>query len=213
MPNRAQVRNAVLKNLDSEGLRHFKAENVNDAIQDGYHEVAALVLPFDSMAEVNVLGKTPYYDFYSLINNYIGTFAIYGSAIDNWLDFDSVKGFDQTSDRWECETGNPRNFAVINFRYIAINPVPVSDEGKITVYYHTLPSDLDDSVNLEFEEIEPDTLENYATADLLEQSEEFGKAQRYREDYMKAITRGQRLSHARDAKDRILQLWGGVGFI
>lgn len=187
MPTRDQIAVSVLENLASSGIDYYTSSDVNEAIQDGYDEVAVLTGCIQKSATINV-ANTTYYDMLSLIPDYFAVVAAYNNTTLRWILFDNLKVFDTVRIDWETWAGmQPMFGSVSNFRYIALVPILIAATGTITIYYRATAPTLAFSDTPLIHIDEQVLLEWYATADLLDQAQEFIKADKWWTKYFKDV--------------------------
>jgi len=162
--------------------------SVNDTIQDGLDEICAftgavygsIVLPFTQF--------TTYYDFLTLIPNYIGVISIWNTVTRRWLFPSSLKKFSEVRIDWDTAGGTPYWFCPISHRYVAIFMKPLTTGyGNMIVYYRAAAPTLTNNTQIPLPDEHLTVLESYSTADMWEQAQEWGKAGKYLETYIKNI--------------------------
>lgn len=177
----AEIKTQVRANLADAGVTFFSDQDLSDSLQDGYNEVAiqtgciikkASALPF--------IPNLNYYDFSKQVSDFIGILAIFNKSSNLWLlDDTSLKDMDKIRENWELWTGTPRWWMSLNLQYICIVPKYVAAGNTFDLYYSaSAPVINDEDTPLIVNDMQ-DLLEFYATADMLEQSEEFTKATKY----------------------------------
>lgn len=199
--NLGQIRSNVLSNLNDAGVRTYSTLEVNQAINDGYSDVAAKCYCINKSATVNQVAQANYYDFLSLgVSDYLGTIAIFNLATQFWLRDDlSLRDFDRLRRDWERWNGAAQFWTPHSQKRVAIAPKLASTNGEqFTLWYWAQAPQLvnDTDVPLVASDMQP-MLEWYATADCLEGVQEVTKAQPYWSDYKR-----DRIKY----KDRCLRL-------
>ena len=106
---------------------------------------------------------------------------------------------------WELTEGQPSVFILTDYKYVGLWPTQSTAVGTIDVFYKKKGIQLVSTDTVDILDLEPDLVEWYATADCLEQIEEFEKAQLYFQKYESAIKIGQKLISARAGKDLAYQ--------
>jgi hypothetical protein len=172
---RDQITNRVQKNLNDEGV-FYSSDDLNDSIQDGYAEVAAVTGCIFKGTTVNLTANLSYYDFGSLIPDYLGVTAIFNPTTKRWLSPTNLRLLEDLRDDWELATGNPFLFWPVNFRFVAIYPRVTISSGTLYVFYRATADVLAGITIPQIPEEHQSILENYVTCDLQEQAEEFSKA-------------------------------------
>lgn len=183
MPTRDEISTIVRVNLNDLGVTFYSADDVNDALQDGYDDIAVFSGCIQKTANLTLLDNTVYYDIPAAISDFFAVVAAYNNNSNRWLEFQPLKHFDGVRIDWELWTGEPLFGSISNFRYLAFIPHQVDAVGTITIWYRALAPVLSGSTVPLIHTDEQDLLELYATADLLDQAEEYTKADSYWEQY------------------------------
>lgn len=187
---RAQLKTRLTSNLGDAQSVFWTDADKNYAIQDAYSDAIAFAKVLTKSATISLVANQPYYNLRSLISDFIGCIAIFNPATNKWLfDDQTVRDFDKLRIDWEMWNGEPAFWAPVSPDLVAIIPSKSVSAGTLTVYYWasapTLSSDSD--VFLLADDLIGDSLETCATGDLLEQAEEFVKAQSYHARYEKSL--------------------------
>lgn len=183
---RDQIAAKIQTNLNDAGVL-YTADDLNDSLQDGYSEVAAFTGCIYKVASIDLVANLSYYDFGSLISDFFAVTAIFNTNTKQWLSPTNLKVLESIREDWELAVGNPFLFWPVNFRFVALYPRMTSALGSLYVVYRAqadvLTASSEPAIPLEQQAI----LENYTTSDLLEQAEEFTKAQLEFNTYVQAI--------------------------
>lgn len=185
MVARTSVEATVRLNLNDAGV-FYTPEDLTDSIQDCYEEVTAFSGCIIKATTVQFQTGKVYYDFVSLIPDYLAVVAIFNSQTKRWMYPVSLRQLREIRYDWELAIGNPFAFWPVNFRYIAVYPRANNSNGKFFVFYRAIGLSTDPLLNIPDEHQQ--VLEDYVTADLLEQAEEFSKASRYFSSYMSGLS-------------------------
>lgn len=165
----------------------YEADDLNDSIQDGYAEVAGITGCIFKATTVNIEANLSYYDFGALISDYLAVTAMFNPQTKRWMTPVSVRQLEDIREDWELATGNSFLFWPVNFRFVAIYPRLTVSSGQLYVYYRAQADVLTGSSTPQIPEEHQAVLESYVTGDLLEQAEEFTKAQIEFDNYEKSI--------------------------
>lgn len=179
--------NRILRNLWDEGVVFYTLSDCLTSIQDAYDEVVVYSECIEKTTTIPFQANLIYYDFYNGIPDFYRPASIFNQATGRWLPFQDTKQFLKTRFDWELAVGTPWFYSQINFQFTAFYPHLRAAGESFDLFYKAkadkLTTDSIPSV--------PDTyvyaLENYATADLLEQVQEFKKASDYWQKYYKQI--------------------------
>jgi hypothetical protein len=164
---------------------YYDIQAMNDSIQDGMDEVAAFTGCIYSSATLPFTGNKTYYDFNTILGNYIGVVAIFNTVINRWLIPTSIKHLDQVRIDWESAYGTPYYFVPVNHRYVAIYKKPqMPGYGNMFVYYIASAPTLNDATTIPIPDDHITALESYCIKDLWEQNQEFTKASDHMQTYV-----------------------------
>jgi len=174
-------------NLNDAGY-FYKPEDFNEAVQDGYDEIVSLTACYPKATTIAVTANKSYYDLPTLISDFVALRGIYNSRVRRWLIPKTPRWLDMQRNDWELQTGEPEYFAVFNYRYVGIYPRVTATSGNFWVFYYAAADTLSGSSSPNLPAVSGDeAIENYVTADLFEQAEEFVKAQEYFNEYTRCL--------------------------
>lgn len=178
---RDDVTNQVQRQLDDLNAGFFSvSQDINPAIQDGYDLFVSLCETIEKSVDVNFQDDLVYYDFTSLISDYLRIYGIFNQAINRWMI--PVSQLDLHRDRfnWEITTGQPRWFIPLDWKTVGFYPTLPSYGGtQMTVVYKAKANTLGGSTVPTLPIENHQCLRSYACDDLLGQCEEFAKALDY----------------------------------
>lgn len=206
---RAEIKAAVQTNLTDLNINFYSDEDLNNSIQDAYDDIVILTQCIQKRVTLPWISNLSYYNFRGRfqITDYLGTIAIFNNVSNLWLRDDlSLRDFDRIRRDWENWIGtvmfwapsDPDNIGVCpkmlnsaitygafdagsfdNDAYY-INNSSQSNLGSFVLYYWaTAPMLVSDNDTFLMASDQNSTLIQYATADLLEQAQEFNKAGSY----------------------------------
>lgn len=180
-----QIKTNIRSNLNDAGVTFFTAQDLIDSTQDAYDSCVALSWCLVKTVTLNWQNDLSYYDFVSLgVSDYLATVAIFDNVSNRWLcDDENTKTLDLLRNDWELWHGQPQGWLPINFQYIAIYPKQAIATGTFVLYYVALPPIIVDGDVPLIANDKQVLIELDATADLLEQAEEFTKASTYWQEY------------------------------
>jgi hypothetical protein len=185
---RGQIKADLQGNLNDLSINFYSDTDLNDAVQDAYNDIVILTQCIQKSATLNWVTELTYYDFITLgITDYLGTIGIFNNVTNLWLRDDlSLKDFDRIRRDWEKWNGTPLFWAPVDPKYTAIVPkyLGTGSLGTFKLYYWALAPTLtlDASTFLIAGDMQQ-MITQYATADLLEQAQEFTKAMDYWNQY------------------------------
>jgi hypothetical protein len=175
--NTQQIAARVARNLDDLGANFYTLnEDIIPAIQDGYNLTAALCETIEETTTIDLTGGLVFYDLPTLIPKFLRVYGIYNNQTNRWLEPTTLMRLFQQRDDWELTNGEPYYFWPIDYKTVALFPVPATNVGTLTVLHKSKASTLTANTVPTLPEGNLDSLEFFATADLLTQCEEFNKA-------------------------------------
>ena len=187
------IKDNIRTNLGDAAIANFSIQDINDSCQDAYNEVVAISQCILKKTTLSFLSNTNYYDLPSLVPDFMAMTAGFNNNTNLWLlDDKTLKDFDRDRVDWELWTGQPVWWAPCNDgRKVVLVPKLTIATGNFDLYYWAVAPTIIDSesplVPPDFESL----IECYATADLLEQFEEFTKAQNYWKEFWGIDENGQ----------------------
>lgn len=183
-----EMNDNVLRSLDDLSASFFESDkDVKPSLQDGYNLIAALCETIEKHTTLNFIDDLVYYDFSTLIPDYLRVYGIFNNAINRWLEPLSFLQLLRMREDWELMNQMPRYFVPVNYRYTIILPTQNPASGSMTILYKAKADVLgDNSVpNIPIETHK--TLEQYSTEDMLDQCEEFYKSMTYFSEWTNGI--------------------------
>lgn len=203
---RDQISARVRVNLNDAGITFYSADDLNDSIQDGYNEVVSISRTIETTATITFVDNLSYYNFSTLISDYLHVIAIYNNNTKKWLDYLPLKVLQEIDGKWETKIGNPKYFTVLDDSYIALFPKLGTATGDMLVVYKASANTLSAATVPTLPESFQHTLEKYSTMDLLEQAEEFTKAIEWFKEYSEQLQELEQQMNSRNTTDRIMQM-------
>lgn len=188
MPTFNTIKNNIRIDLNNTNPSSYSASDLDDSVQDAYDDIVCLSQCLIKKITLSWVAELVYYDFSSLVSDYMACIAVYDNTSKRWLDDDkNTKIFDQIDIRWEVANGTPQNWAPVNHKYIAFFPRYTAPTGTFDLYYWaTAPTVNNSDTPLIATDCQV-LVNKYVVADLLEQFEEFTKAQPFWAAYMKVL--------------------------
>jgi hypothetical protein len=210
---RGQIKGDIQANLVELNVNFYSDTDLNNSIQDAYDDVVILTQCIQKRITINWRSNLSYYNFKDKLQvpDYLGTIAIFNNVTNLWLRDDlSLKDFDRIRRDWENWIGTPQFWAPSDPDNIAICPKyfaaditygafdsksfdknsfwvdnsAAANLGSFILYYWaTAPVLISDSEQFLIASDKTTMITRYATADLLEQAQEFNKAQFFWQPY------------------------------
>lgn len=172
------------RNLNDINPKSYSVSDIDDSFQDAYDDIISRTQCLIKKTTLNWAADLSYYDFRSLVSDYMAVVAIFNNVNRRWLEDDkNTRNFDQMRIDWEIANGSPTNWTALNFKYTAVFPRYASAAGTFDLYYWaTAPVIVDAATPLIATDMQH-LLEEYSTEDLLEQFEEYVSAAPFWELY------------------------------
>ncbi len=187
MATRDSLAADIRNNLEDAGVTFYSADDVNDAIQDAYDDIAVMSGCIQKSATISFVSLLSYYDFRSLISDYFAVVAIYNNNSNRWMYPDTRRSFDKERSDWELMTGEPFSFCPIDSKRVCIVPRFTVATGNMTVFYRATADTLGATDTPQIHTDMTTLIEHYVTADLLDQQQEFIKADAWFQKYFKEL--------------------------
>jgi hypothetical protein len=211
---RGQVKADIQNNLIELNLHFYSDDDLNQSIQDAYDDIAILTQCIQKQVTLSWISNLSYYNFSTILNDYLGVIAIFNNVTNLWLRDDlSLKDFDRIRRDWETWIGtpqwwapsDPQNIAIAAKYYAAnitygafdsrsfskayyLNNSSAANLGSFNLFYWALaPSLVSDNDTFLIANDKTTAITQYVTADLLEQAQEFNKAQTFWQPYFANI--------------------------
>lgn len=181
---RAALAAKIRTNLNDLGITFYSVSDINESIQDAYDEIVVYSECIEKRTDINFTSNSSYYkvgeelpsDFYRVI-------GILNDETNRWL----TGSFDRNeliyANDWETTSGTAYNFTILGFDRIGITGRKSNATGYFKMFYKAQAPILQNSTHLLINDNFILLPELYATADLLEQNQEFSKASIYWNQY------------------------------
>ena len=188
---RAQAKADIQDNLVDFAGNFFSDDDLNQSVQDAYTDIAICTQCIQENVTLNWVTDLSYYNFVNLgVTDYLGTIGIFNNVTNLWLRDDlSLKDFDRIRRDWETWIGTPLFWAPSDPANIAI-AAKYSGIGLGTFklyYWCVAPTLTADGQTFLIASDMTTLITSYCTADLLEQLQEYTKAQDYWDKYNEDI--------------------------
>jgi hypothetical protein len=204
---RTSVRTAVNQDLENNSA-FFPEETLNNAIQEGYDEVATYCGLLEKRTLLPLLANTTYYDFSSLYADFYSVSKIYNRTTKRWLDPKPREWLDNLREDWETMVGEPRWFTQISAKYVAIVPRHTTIVGVCDIFYLAQAPTINDDTVIQLPRESEQILENFSLTQCMEIAKEFGKASKFDIQYEILLEKLRRNMSSRATPDRLYTLRG-----
>jgi len=208
-----EILDKVRGNLYDTGMVHWEKSDLDDAIQDGYNEIALFTQCIETVDTLSLVGNLTYYKMQDYFSDYYRPIAMWNNQTNKWLEPISIMELNEWHPRWETLIGEPMFFSPIGLEYVSIVKKPATTAGSLLVFYASTANTLADGTTPTIPEGSHNVLEDYATAILLDQNLEYTKAKNYYDDYEQKIGDIVRNLNKRSMPDRLMTLANVVGVV
>lgn len=181
MSTLAEIRTDIRENLNDSGVTYYSAVDLVESMEDGYSDVLFQTRCLIKKVTLDFIAGC-YYDFKVLgVEDFMCVIAIFNNNTNRWLDDSvSLRQLDNIRNNWEVTEGQPQLWCSVSFEQNVIWPYLSVPTGNFDLYYAAIAPTIDDFTLTPSIASDAQTLiENYSTADLLEQGEEITKANEY----------------------------------
>ena len=189
MSNLLQISGNVSRNLDDLGANFYDPIlDIQPSIQDGYNLIVGLTETIEKYTStaLNFISEKVYYDFSTLIPDYLRIFGIFNNNTNRWMYPTTLLELYSYRDNWELAAGDPYLFLPIDYKTVAMFPNMPTATGTFTVLYKAKADTLTSNSVPQLPQENQNVLEWYATDDLLDQAQEWYKAL----DYANMVDKG-----------------------
>jgi hypothetical protein len=188
---KSELVNAIRLGLDDLGITFYSTTDISDSISDGYALVTALAKTVESVTTLSYSTISPYYDFPSLVPDFFALVALYDNSYKRYLEYCPRPVLFAQTQRYELWNGHPTLFTVIDYRRTLILPSLTASAGAFKIFYRSFGPALSDGTILRIPKEAEQSVLYYAIADLLEQAQEFIKAQEQWALFYNSLSQGQ----------------------
>ena len=172
----AEVTRRVRANLDDAAITFYTQTDISDSLRDAYYYSSIFANTIEKTATITLIPYTPYYNLSVLIPDHFAITGVYDISRSRFLSYLGRRELSQMRSDYECWKGPPEFFNIHSQTYLFIGPQPFNGSPKLKLFYRAF-DDSTPAANYRLPVEGEDCLEYYATADLLEQAQEWTKAQ------------------------------------
>jgi len=200
----SEIIDNIQVNLNEAGLTYYTEVDILEAIQDGYDEIVTLTGCIEKYTYHPQINDLVYYRFGDSISDFYAIVGIYNSNTKRWLYPRTL--IEARSMRWDWELwdGEPDNFIISSYKLTAIFPSKLAAIGSFLIFYNALADSLTTGSTPKLPIKHMNVLENYATASLLEQAQEYIRASKYLKEYVESISKVKDAAKLLAATDRLM---------
>jgi len=176
---RSTMARKISDNLNDLAVTYYSNQDLNNSIQDAVDEIVVYSECLDAETELPFQSNLTYYNLTDLIPNFYRLTRIWYSGISQFFEIGSDRReFSYRSD-WEIRSGTARTLVIAGPNRIAFDGRTSNPTGVFRIFYKATAPILNDQLHIPINTNYLHLVENYCTADLLEQNEEFIKASKF----------------------------------
>jgi hypothetical protein len=174
---RADIRNDVRTNIEDTGTFWTDTE-LNRAIQECYNMYAVCTKCIEKQVNLNFTTDLVYYDFISLVPDFLQINGIFIPGLKRWLVGKSREYLDKACRGWEKTSGTPFYYCIVNHKRVGITPrfIASTTYSMVLHYSATAPILTDDTTSLIVLTESLPVFRYYAVYYAMLQAREFSKA-------------------------------------
>lgn len=187
---REDIKTVCSKNLADLGATYWTPTDLDDSIQDCYDDIIGMSGAKVKKATITWVAELAYYIFPGHgVTDYLGTLAVFNNNNNRFLcDKTSLRQLEHAREDWEIWRGTPFMWTPAATDRIAIAPNYSTAVGTFDLYYLASAEELtSDSDPIDVANDVMGLFQDYTTADMLEQAEEYIKAQKYWKSYYETL--------------------------
>jgi len=182
---RSEVKTRVRANLDDLAVTFFTATDIEDSVADAYYWSSIFANTIEKTQNISFQKDCPYYNLQLILPDHFAVTGVYDFARDRFLPYKSRLELIFLRSNYEMWPGPPEYFFIHSQNYLFIGPQPIGIASAIQttnrdlkIFYRAFDDAVDSDNGLYRLPLQgEDCIEFYATADLLEQAQEWSKAQ------------------------------------
>ena len=184
---RAEVKTRVRANLDDNAVTFFTSIDIDDSLSDAYYWSSVFANTVEKTQNISLQKDCPYYNLQKIIPDHFAVTGVYDMQRDRFLSYKSRIELIGIRGNYEVWPGPPEYFFIHSQNYLYLGPQAIgilsagqTAQADLKLFYRAF----DDAVTSDSDRFRlpvqgEDCIEFYATADLLEQAQEWTKAQYY----------------------------------
>lgn len=194
---RGEVKTRVRANLDDAAVTFFTSIDLEESIEDAYYWSSAFANTIEKTANISFQQNCPYYNLQTIIPDHFAVTGVHDLARNKFLTYKSRQELISLNNEYEMWHGPPEYFYIHSQNYLFIAPQPLgvasltqTANQDLKIFYRAFDDNVIDDFHHHYRlPIQgEDCLEFYATADLLEQAQEWSKAQLYWDKFYSQLT-------------------------
>ena len=181
---RKNMANKIRINLNDLGVTYYSEDDLIDSIQDAYDEITVYCECIDQEIDINFQNDLTYYNLTELVPDFYRVIRVWHPGINQFMYIGSDRDENSMRNDWELTQATPRDVIISGPNMLGFVGRNSNATGFFTLFYKAKGKNpLNDNDVFQINTNYLMLIENYCTADLLEQNQEFVKAQKYWEHY------------------------------
>jgi hypothetical protein len=197
---RGEVKARVRANLDDNAVTFYTATDIDDSLADAYYWSSIFANSIEKTKNISFQQSCPYYNLQLIIPDHFAVTGVYDLARSRFLPYKSRQELTSLNHLYETWAGPPEYFFVHSQNYLFIGPQPLNvaslvqtGEANLKIFYRAFDDNISDDFHHQYRipVQADDCIEFYATADLLEQAQEWSKAQFYWDKFHQQLIVGK----------------------
>ena len=182
----AELQSAVRLQLKDSGTTFFTDQDIKDALNEGYAELADATEFYERQANLPLLAGRGYFDLTSVLpDTFLSCRHVYNTTTSQWLiETDAFQMDMESYGQWEIVTGEAQKYILRGHWWLGIWPHEETDTSNLRIYYTSIPAAMELSTDEPaiLREFHPG-LVHFACSDLHSQQRETAKAVEYWKEY------------------------------
>lgn len=194
---RGDLKTRVRINLEDAGITFYTATDIEDSLQDAYYWTSVFANTIEKSVDISFQTSCAYYNLSSIISDLFALTGIFDIARNRFLCYKSRLDLILIRHDYEKWSGPPEYFFVHDQNYTFIGPQPPNivsavqtSDRDLKIFYRAYDDHVTSDAHSYRIPIQgEDCLEFYAVADLLEQAQEWTKAQVFWDKFYEQLGR------------------------
>lgn len=177
--NFGQMQTEVRRRLNESTTVFFSDQDVKDALNEGYAQMADVTEFYERYVNIPMLSKRTYYDLTHIITEtFLSPRRVFNTTTNRWLDPTDPFDMDyHTYVQWELVQGQPEKCFMRGNWFLGVWPKPSGDLGQLRFYHTAIPDAMSRSTDEpEFPREFRQGVIDYALCELLADQKETAKA-------------------------------------
>jgi len=173
-----EMRTETRRYLDEATNVFFTDQDIDDALNDGWEELADAAEWAEREATITLKTHRTYYDLSTVLaDSFLSLRRCWNTQTQRWLVPVDPRELDEGYRQWELNTGPPQKYFIRGLWWLGVWPAPPADSLGLRIYYTAVPPKLtmnsaEPAVPIEYQQ----SLIDFALGRLLAQERETKKS-------------------------------------